>query len=43
VTPFQPESHTGQKMEARGLIYSEPGDERINLTSLRATGGSCSE
>jgi len=42
VKPFQPESHTGQKVEARGLIYTEPGDERINLTSLRATGGSCS-
>ena len=34
VTPFKPESHAGQKMEARGLIYNEPGDERINLTSL---------
>jgi cytochrome c5 len=39
VAPFQPESHTGQKVEARGLIYNEPGDERINLTSLRALGG----
>ena len=42
VTPFKPESHTGQKVEARGLIYTEPGDERINLTSLKPTGGSCS-
>ena len=42
VAPFKPESHTGQKMEARGLIYTEPGDERINLTSLRPTGESCS-
>ena len=41
VAPFKPESLAGQKMEARGLIYNEPGDERINLTSLRATGGSC--
>ena len=41
--PFQPESHTGQKVEARGLIYNEPGDERINLTSLRALGANCSE
>ena len=40
--PFKPESHAGQKMEVRGLIYTEPGDERINLTSLRATGGNCS-
>jgi mono/diheme cytochrome c family protein len=43
VVPFKPESHTGQKMEARGLIYAEPGDERINLTSLRALGDNCSE
>jgi cytochrome c5 len=41
--PFKPESHTGQKVEARGLIYNEPGDERINLTSLRAIGGSCAQ
>jgi quinoprotein glucose dehydrogenase len=40
--PFKPESHAGQKMEARGLIYTEPGDERINLTSLRSTGSNCS-
>ena len=38
---FKPESHAGQKVEARGLIYTEQGDERINLTSLRPTGGSC--
>lgn len=37
--PFQPQSHAGQKMEARGLIYTEPGDERLNLTSLQPTGG----
>ena len=43
VVPFKPESHTGQKMEARGLIYAEPGDERINLTSLRPLGSDCSE
>ena len=42
VAPFKPESHTGQKVEARGLIYTEPGDERINLTSLKPTGGNCS-
>jgi quinoprotein glucose dehydrogenase len=42
VVPFKPETHAGQKVEARGLIYAEPGEERINLTSLKATGGSCS-
>jgi quinoprotein glucose dehydrogenase len=42
-TPFSPQSHAGQKVEARGLIYNEPGDERINLTSLRSTGAPCGE
>jgi hypothetical protein len=40
--PFDPESHQGHKMEARGLIYNEPGDERLTLTSLRMA-GNCSE
>lgn len=42
VAPFKPESLAGQKMEVRGLIYNEPGDERINLTSLRSIGNTCS-
>jgi cytochrome c5 len=36
--PFDPETHQGHKMEARGLIYSEPGDLRLTLTSLRMAG-----
>jgi cytochrome c5 len=40
--PFSPESHQGHKMEARGLIYSEPGDERLTLTSLQMA-GNCTE
>ena len=40
--PFSPESHQGHKMEARGLIYSEAGDERLTLTSLRMA-GNCME
>ncbi len=41
--PFSPASHVGQKMEARGLIYSDPVDSRLTLTSLQPTGGACSE
>jgi len=41
VVPFKPDSQKGQKVEARGLIYTESGDERINLTSLKAIGTSC--
>jgi len=40
--PFTPESHQGHKMEARGLIYSEAGDERLTLTSLKMA-GNCTE
>jgi len=43
VAPFQPSSHTGRKVEARGLIYNEPGDERINVTSLRPIGDGCGQ
>jgi len=42
VKPFNPESHQGHKMEARGLIYNEPGDLRLTLTSLQMA-GNCSE
>ena len=34
--PFSPASHVGQKMEARGLVYNDPDDSRITLTSLQA-------
>ena len=40
--PFSPEAHQGHKMEARGLIYSEAGDDRLTLTSLQMA-GNCSE
>ena len=40
--PSDPEAHQGHKMEARGLIYNEPGDERLTLTSLKMA-GTCSE
>jgi len=39
--PFEPAAHVGQKMEARGLVYTEPGRERLTLTSLTPTGVTC--
>jgi hypothetical protein len=42
VVPFKPEGHKGQKVEARGLIYKDQADARINLTSLQMLGASCS-
>jgi hypothetical protein len=41
VTSFKPESHKGQKVEARGLLYRDAADARINLTSLQMLGPSC--
>ena len=42
ISGFTPESHKGQKMEARGLLYREPNDARLNLTSLQMVAASCS-
>jgi len=39
VVPFSPASHVGQKMEARGLVYIDPADSKITLTSLKALVG----
>ena len=41
VSGFTPESHKGHKMEARGLLYREPDDARLNLTSLQMVAPSC--
>ena len=41
VTPFKPEAHKGQKVEARGLLYRDPTDARLNLTSLQMVAESC--
>jgi len=41
VTSFKPEAHKGQKVEARGLLYRDPTDARLNLTSLQMIGPRC--
>ena len=41
VVPFKPETHTGQKMEARGLLYKDQNDARLNLTSLQTIDNAC--
>lgn len=38
VVPFKPEGHVGHKMEARGLLYKDQADARLNLTSLQMLG-----
>jgi mono/diheme cytochrome c family protein len=41
VVSFKPEGHVGQKMEARGLIYRDEVDARLNLTSLQTINNTC--
>jgi len=41
VGAFQPESHQGRKVEARGLLYRDSKRNLLNLTSLEDAGGSC--
>jgi mono/diheme cytochrome c family protein len=38
---FKPEVQEGHKVEARGLIYKAPGDNRIDLTSLQSVASNC--
>lgn len=38
---FRPEAHAGEKVETRGLFYSDAGGNRLNVTSLRPTGRRC--
>ena len=38
---FSPEAHRGEKMEARGLLYVEPGENRLNVTALERVAGGC--
>jgi mono/diheme cytochrome c family protein len=41
VVPFKPDEHKDQKMEARGLLYRDETDARLNLTSLQLLNSSC--
>jgi hypothetical protein len=39
---FQPESHAGETIAVKGLLYREPGESRLNLTSLQTISPGCS-
>lgn len=41
--PFKPDLHKGHKVEAKGLLYQDPGDRRINLTSMQMVASSCGQ
>jgi mono/diheme cytochrome c family protein len=38
---FKPDLHKGHKMEAKGLLYQDPSDKRINLTSMHMLASNC--
>jgi mono/diheme cytochrome c family protein len=39
---FKPELRLGRRVEAMGLLYRQPGENRINLTSLQTVSANCS-
>ena len=41
IRQFGPDAQVGHKVEARGLIYRAPGDNRIDLTSLQTVASNC--
>jgi len=41
IKSFKPEAQQGHKVEARGLIYKAPGNNRIDLTSLQTVAPTC--
>jgi hypothetical protein len=43
VGTFDPAAHAGEKMYAKGLLYREPGKDRINLVALDPVGPKCAK
>lgn len=39
--PFEPATRSGHKVAAKGLLYLQPGDERLNLTALETLADTC--
>jgi mono/diheme cytochrome c family protein len=40
-TPFEPANRKGHKVTAKGLLYLQPGDSRLNLTALETLAEKC--
>jgi hypothetical protein len=38
---FNPANFIGQKMEAKGILVRQPGNERVNVATLRAVVSTC--
>jgi hypothetical protein len=41
-TPFAPATRKGHKVAAKGLLYRQPGDYRLNVTALETVSQTCS-
>jgi mono/diheme cytochrome c family protein len=39
--PFAPDTRRGHKVAAKGLLYRQPGDYRVNVTALETVADSC--
>jgi cytochrome c2 len=40
-TPFTPDTRRGHKVAAKGLLYRQPGDYRLNVTALETVADTC--
>jgi S-disulfanyl-L-cysteine oxidoreductase SoxD len=40
---FEPQAHQGETVAVKGLLYREPGGNRLNLTSLQTIARRCSQ
>ena len=40
-TPFAPATRQGHKVAAKGLVYRQPGDYRLNVTALETLADTC--
>ncbi len=43
VSSFMPDSHAGQKLQVKGLIYRDGDEARLNVTSLQVVAATCSK
>ena len=43
IKSFKPDLHIGHKVEAKGLLYREPGESRLNVTSLEGVALTCGQ
>jgi hypothetical protein len=39
--PFSPAKRQGHKVAAKGLLYRQPGDYRLNVTALETVAETC--